>query len=565
MTASRFVLWAVLCALWMAPSAAAATNEITEPYQGVRLIHSRSTVPRLVDMWVVEIDTTTPGLAFRTTPSNGALVGDTTPQTTRAFATQIGAQLAVNANFFASAGSGQYDVLGLSVSNGNAYSPFQSGFLDALNVSLNNVATIIRATSTAGFAHTPATSLYNAVGGNTRLVTGGVNVANSDPAIHPRTAAGVTANGRMLLFTVDGRNAGHSEGLTYREMADVLIRWGARDAINLDGGGSTTLVMDNPMTAASDVQVMNIPVGVANVPHSERSNGNNFAVFAAPQTQPTDNTFVFADFEQGDEGVFNAAISFSGSNRGFDPTLSNAEAVTEQAFDGNWSQRITIIDDPNTDGDTQNPGGAWFARHVSGGGSPANNVSRPAIGSVGTWAKTSDANLRISLVVDDVSGLTGERGLAQNMIADGQWHPYFWDVADASQWEGWVNGDGTVDESFTLDSIQIFGPPVTGLNQDAAVFIDAVSHVIPGVIPGDFNEDSHVDAADYALWRKGLGTTHTPDDYLVWRAHFGETANGAGNGSISASASLAPEPASTAPAALSVLAMLFVSRRRLMR
>ena len=564
MTASRFVLWPVLCALWMAPSAAAATNEISEPFEGVRLIHSRSTVPRLVDMWVVEIDMSAPGLDFLTTPSNGALVGDTTPQTTRAFATQIGAQLAVNANFFASAGSGQYDLLGLSASNGDAYSPFQSGFRDALNVSLNNVATIIRG-DTSGFGHTPPTSLYNAVGGNTRLVTGGANVANSDPAIHPRTAAGVMADGKLLLFTVDGRNAGHSEGLTYREMADVLIRWGARDAINLDGGGSTTLVMDNPMTAANDVQVMNIPVGVANVPHSERSNGNNFAVFAAPQTQPTDNTFVFADFEQGDEGVFNAAISFSGSNRGFDLNLSNAEAVTEQAFDGNWSQRITIIDDPNTDGDTENPGGAWFARHVSGGGNPVNNVIRPAIGSVGMWAKTSDANLRISLVVDDVSGLTGERGLAQDMIADGQWHHYFWDVADASQWEGWVNGDGVVDGSFTLDSIQVFGPPNSGPNLDALVYLDAISHLIPSVIPGDFNEDSHVDAADYALWRKGLGTTHTPDDYLVWRAHFGETANGAGNGSISASASLAPEPASTAPAALSVLAMLFVSRRRLMR
>ncbi|MEX0611589.1 MAG: phosphodiester glycosidase family protein, partial [Pirellulales bacterium] len=385
MRSLQFTLAQALCALFIASVAGAATNEVTEPFQGVRLIHSRSTVPRLVDMYVVEIDMAAPGLAFRATPSNGALVGDATPQTTRAFVSQIGAQIGINANFFSSAGSGQYNVLGLSVSNGDAYSPFQSGFLDALNVSLSNVATIIRATGTTGFAHTPPTSLYNAVGGNTRLVTGGVNVANSDTAIHPRTAAGVTTDGKLLLFTVDGRNAGHSEGLTYREMADVLIRWGARDAINLDGGGSTTLVMDNPITSANDVQVLNIPVGVSNVPHSERSNGNNFGVFASRPTGPTQNSFVFADFEQGDMGPFSSAINFSGSNRGFIGSQSSAETISGQAFDGQWSQRLTIIDDPNSDGDTQNPGGAWFARHVSGGGNPANNVSRSAIGSVGFW------------------------------------------------------------------------------------------------------------------------------------------------------------------------------------
>ena len=543
----RFSLWPLSCALFAAAVAAAATNEISEPYQGVRLMHSRSTVPRLVDMFVVEIDMAAAGLEFLTTPSNGALVGDTTPQTTRTFVSQVGAQFGINASFFASAGSGQYDVLGLSVSNGDAYSPFQSSFLDALNVSPNNVATIIRATGTSGFGHTPPTSLYNAVGGNTRLVTGGVNVANSDPAIHPRTAAGVTADQKLLLFTVDGRNAAHSQGLTYREMADVLIRWGARDAINLDGGGSTTLVMDNPITSANDPTVLNIPSDLLpnGQPGKERAVANNFAVFASSQTAPTDNSFVFADFEQGDEGPFNLALSFSGSNRGFNLDLSSAEAVSEQAHDGQWSQRLTIIDDPNTDGDTQNPGGAWFARHVSGGGNPANNVSRPAIGSVGLWAKTSDANLRISLVVDDISRLTSERGIAQDMIADGQWHPYFWDVTDASQWEGWVNGDGVVDDSFTLDSIQIFGPPNTGSNLDAVIYLDAITHITPGPLPGDFNGDFLVDAADYVVWRNGLGTAYTQIDYETWRAHFGQTsASSSGPTNAMASPSAVAEPSS---------------------
>jgi hypothetical protein len=49
-------------------------------------------------------------------------------------------------------------------------------------------------------------------------------------------------------------------------------------------------------------------------------------------------------------------------------------------------------------------------------------------------------------------------------------------------------------------------------------------------LPGDFNEDGAVDAADYVAWRKGLGTTYTQTDYDVWRAHFGQTAGSGSTG-----------------------------------
>jgi hypothetical protein len=42
-------------------------------------------------------------------------------------------------------------------------------------------------------------------------------------------------------------------------------------------------------------------------------------------------------------------------------------------------------------------------------------------------------------------------------------------------------------------------------------------------LPGDFNQDGTVDAADYIIWRKGLGTTYTQDDYTTWRTNFGAT------------------------------------------
>ena len=58
---------------------------------------------------------------------------------------------------------------------------------------------------------------------------------------------------------------------------------------------------------------------------------------------------------------------------------------------------------------------------------------------------------------------------------------------------------------------------------------------------GDFNNDGTVDAADYIVWRNGLGTNYTPADYAMWRANFGATAAGA---AAAVNISHVPEPTS---------------------
>ncbi|WP_344681742.1 phosphodiester glycosidase family protein [Saccharopolyspora taberi] len=81
-----------------------------------------------------------------------------------------------------------------------------------------------------------------AVGGNKVLLRDGVVQQVDDTALHPRTAAGFSADGkRMWLVTVDGRQA-DSRGMTERELGEHLKSLGADDAINLDGGGSSTLL-----------------------------------------------------------------------------------------------------------------------------------------------------------------------------------------------------------------------------------------------------------------------------------------------------------------------------------
>jgi Phosphodiester glycosidase len=59
----------------------------------------------------------------------------------------------------------------------------------------------------------------------------------------PRTLAGVRRDGSLLLVTVDGRRPGWSAGVTLTEAARVMRSLGARDALNLDGGGSTAMVV----------------------------------------------------------------------------------------------------------------------------------------------------------------------------------------------------------------------------------------------------------------------------------------------------------------------------------
>src|SRR3954468_12922134 len=85
----------------------------------------------------------------------------------------------------------------------------------------------------------------------------------------------------------------------------------------------------------------------------------------------------------------------------------------------------------------------------------------------------------------------------------------------------------------------------------------------PIFLPGDFNGNGVVDAADYVVWRKGVGTAYTQNDYNIWRAHFGETA-GSGAAGYPLGASAAPvSPAVPEPATLVLL--IFAATGRCLR
>jgi hypothetical protein len=139
---------------------------------------------------------------------------------------------------------------------------------------------------------------------------------------------------------------------------------------------------------------------------------------------------------------------------------------------------------------------------------------------------------------------------SQNLVTDGQYHELVYDLSGVTFLTNVLNWGLDVaphpnDIVFNIDNIQLW------------------NSTTPTGVPGDFNEDDVVDAADYVMWRKLLGTSPLPNDdgiggnasqahYNLWREHFGETASGSG-GAV-------PEPASAMLTLTAIVGMLWNRR-----
>ena len=86
-------------------------------------------------------------------------------------------------------------------------------------------------------------NIQEAVGGRVRLMTNGNVLPQTATALEPRTAIGVTDDNVVYILVADGRNFWYSNGMRYAEMGAVMKALGAKNAINLDGGGSSTFII----------------------------------------------------------------------------------------------------------------------------------------------------------------------------------------------------------------------------------------------------------------------------------------------------------------------------------
>lgn len=129
-----------------------------------------------------------------------------------------------------------------------------------------------RVMSQSDYANMKA-NIQEAVGGKTRLLTNGTKPTFSDDSLDPRTAVGVTADyNKAILLVVDGRRSGYSDGANYSMLADILLAFGAHDAINLDGGGSSTFLVKNS-SATKGFETKNKPSS-----NSDREIPNGLAI-----------------------------------------------------------------------------------------------------------------------------------------------------------------------------------------------------------------------------------------------------------------------------------------------
>ena len=268
--------------------AARFTWQVTQPFVGISYYDRSTAEPRPLHMHVAQIDLRAPGLRFKVSPPGGDR--EVIRQSTLDFLKQERAQLAINGHFFLPFPSTDRTawVIGLGASEGKVFSAFEIpeqsyalvAFAPALNIDRDNRATIVTFDpSAADRMHVrESTTLWNVVAGSSQIVTDGAASVPAyrddnhfDAELDPggpnnysnakawadvataRTAIGLSRNRETLtLFTVDVR--GGSDGMRLSEVAAVMIRdFGVFNALNLDGGGSTTMAMEDPVTGTASI------------------------------------------------------------------------------------------------------------------------------------------------------------------------------------------------------------------------------------------------------------------------------------------------------------------------
>lgn len=304
-----------VCAAWIAihtarDVAAQALTEVGEPadtieqlsadwsearqlYQGVEHQRWELNEPRPLVVNCLRVNPKTPGLNFHSTGriegwEDGAV--ETRRETVRDFlraerAKGVPLVVAINADAFtlktAYNRKDPCDLLGLAVAGGTTVSsPTGSPSLIVRKNGELKIEALAKDARLDG--------IEVAVSGFGLCLQDGKALPSGDD-LHPRTGFGLSEKGDFLfLVTIDGRQPA-SQGATTAELGAIMAEVGAHVAINMDGGGSTTLAWWNPdRNEAEACELLNQPVGngvawsrdreAGTFRTTERTNGNNFGI-----------------------------------------------------------------------------------------------------------------------------------------------------------------------------------------------------------------------------------------------------------------------------------------------
>jgi hypothetical protein len=233
-----------------------ATNH---PFPGIAYYAETRTNPP-THLFVAEIDLANPKVHLRVSPGGPDPDGPGPWQTTLMPPTKIAARegmdFVINGDFFdankvkdaegTNSGyrSGQWaSVIGPAATDGKVWATNSMG-RPCLVVHKSGKVTIEKLA-------TPSADDFQVIAGNKVLVKDGVAQLDQSKTRHPRTVVGLDATGtKLIILLVDGRKPGVAVGMSYDELAAEMLRLGCRQALNLDGGGSSVMAVRDPVTGA---------------------------------------------------------------------------------------------------------------------------------------------------------------------------------------------------------------------------------------------------------------------------------------------------------------------------
>jgi len=242
---------------------------------GIGYFHGKTASPK-IEFYALKIDLTFPGI--RVVVKGGAMSdnGGTSSEVSRGTLSTRVTSFVRDNNLLAGINALPFDIVsarekqpiknaGIVISEGVLISPANPRY-DAIVFYKNENSGQIKTAIVKQSAITSAENTLNAAGGFHQILAKGEATQRTREtfARHPRSAAGISPNGQHLyLLVIDGRRA-LSVGATELETALLLRSLGCRDAINLDGGGSSALALRYPN---GRVRAVNKPIhgGIPNV------------------------------------------------------------------------------------------------------------------------------------------------------------------------------------------------------------------------------------------------------------------------------------------------------------
>ena len=268
MALSRIVLISLLA--FVVRGVDAKIFPATRPYKPVvhQYVERENPPPRI---HVVAIDLTNRDVKLRVSRGGPDPDGDgkwtTTLQRPSTIAEREGFEVTINGDFFAlpaklDESSTEEEktlrsklastVSGPAMTDGQTWAlPKEQDGRPALVIGPNNRAAIARVAE-------PPSDARQVIAGSDIIVEGGKDVARTGKGFpdgpHPRTAVGIADGGkRLLLVVVDGRRKGSATGMSLSELAKVMLDLGCDSALNLDGGGSSAIVLRDPKTGEQEI------------------------------------------------------------------------------------------------------------------------------------------------------------------------------------------------------------------------------------------------------------------------------------------------------------------------